>query len=145
MSKSYIPPNRHALSAYLIVENADRLVQFVKDAFDAKEDHNIRRPDGKLLNAQLRIDDSTILIAEAYHGQGPFNASLYLYVPDVDAAYRRALDAGAISLAPPMDAFYGDRSCGVQDPVGNHWWIAAYQETIAPDELQKRANQMFQA
>ena len=71
-------------------------------------------------------------------------SSLYLYVNDCDAAYKSALEAGAISLMEPKDQFYGDRSCGVKDPVGNHWFIATYKEDLSKDELDRRAREYVQ-
>lgn len=66
-------------------------------------------------------------------------SSIYLYVTDCDAVYKRALEAGATSLMEPKDQFYGDRSCGVKDPVGNHWFIATHKEDLTKEELYKRA------
>ncbi len=66
-------------------------------------------------------------------------ATLYLYVADVDATYRRALEAGATSLSAPADQFYGDRSAGVVDPTGNRWYIATRIEDLSRDELVRRA------
>jgi uncharacterized glyoxalase superfamily protein PhnB len=71
--------------------------------------------------------------------------TLYLYVPDIDAVYRRALDAGATSLVEPKDQFYGDRSAGVKDPVGNFWWVATHVEDVSPEELRRRAEAAFAA
>jgi len=64
---------------------------------------------------------------------------LYLYVDDTDATYQRALEAGATSLMEPADQFYGDRNAGVEDPTGNHWWIATHKEDVPPAELARRA------
>jgi uncharacterized glyoxalase superfamily protein PhnB len=69
----------------------------------------------------------------------PMPGSIYLYVHNTDAVYQRALQAGATSLTEPADQFYGDRTAGVQDPVGNRWWIATHQEDISPEELAQRA------
>ena len=68
----------------------------------------------------------------------PTPTSLYLYVPDADAVYRRAIEAGGVSVMEPADQFYGDRSGGVKDPVGNTWWIATHIEDVSPEEIRKR-------
>lgn len=65
-------------------------------------------------------------------------SSIYLYVPNIDATYRQALEAGAISLMEPADQFYGDRSAGVRDPFGNHWFIATHIEDVSAEELTRR-------
>jgi PhnB protein len=65
--------------------------------------------------------------------------SLYLYVPDTDAVYKRAMEAGGKSLMEPADQFYGDRNAGVVDPSGNYWWIATHVEDVPPEEMEKRA------
>ena len=67
--------------------------------------------------------------------------AIYLYVKDADATYKRALQAGATSLMEPTDQFYGDRSAGVKDPVGNYWWIATHKEDLSSEELRKRAEE----
>jgi PhnB protein len=67
--------------------------------------------------------------------------AIYLYVKDADATYKRALQAGATSLMEPADQFYGDRSAGVKDPVGNYWWIATHKEDLSSEELRKRAEE----
>jgi PhnB protein len=70
--------------------------------------------------------------------------SLHLYVNDADATYQRALQAGATSIMEPADQFYGDRSAGVQDTVGNRWWIATHREDVPPEELRRRADAFMQ-
>ena len=67
------------------------------------------------------------------------SGSIYLYVPDTDAVYQQALEAGATSVMEPADQFYGDRNAGVKDPSGNLWWIATHKEDVSPEELAKRA------
>jgi PhnB protein len=66
---------------------------------------------------------------------------LHLYVPDVDAVYKRAIEAGGKSVREPTNEFYGDRSSGVVDPAGNQWWIATHVEDVTPEEMEKRMKQ----
>lgn len=139
-----IPPGFHTITPYLIVRGAVDLIEFVKQAFAATEVHRTTRPDGSIAHAQLRIGDSAIEIAD---GQGDWSAmpcALHLYVPDADAVYAKALAAGAISTMDPATRFYGDREAGVQDPCGNHWFIATHLEEVPPDELARRAAEFLQ-
>jgi uncharacterized glyoxalase superfamily protein PhnB len=97
------------------------------------------RPDGVVMHAEVRIGDSMVMLSDGGGEWKPMPAVLYLYVPDADATYRRALDAGATSVQEPTTQFYGDRHGGVRDPSGNVWWIATRVEDVSPEELQKRA------
>jgi PhnB protein len=132
-----ISPN--TVTPYLTVQGAAKLIDFLKQAFEAKEIHCMTRPDGVIGHAEVRIGDSVVMMSEACGEWKPMPAMLYLYVEDVDAVYQRALEKGATSLREPMDQFYGDRSGGVQDPCGNHWHIATHKEDIPPEELARRA------
>ena len=93
------------------------------------------------MHAELKIGDSIIMIGEASGEWKPMPASIALYVENVDATYARALEAGATSIREPANQFYGDRSGGVKDLAGNHWWIATHIEEIPPQELRLRAEQ----
>jgi PhnB protein len=132
-----ISPN--TVTPYLTVQGAAKLIDFLKQAFEAKEIHCMTRPDGVIGHAEVRIGDSVVMMSEACGEWKPMPAMLYLYVEDMDAVYQRALEKGATSLREPMDQFYGDRSGGVQDPCGNHWHIATHKEDIPPEELARRA------
>ena len=83
------------------------------------------------------------MMGEPSEKWGPMPATLHLYVNDIDATYRRAIDAGANSVMEPADQFYGDRSAGVKDSSGNIWWIATHKEDVAPDEIMRRAEAQF--
>jgi uncharacterized glyoxalase superfamily protein PhnB len=140
MAVKPIPEGYHSVTPYLAVEGADKLLEFVKKAFDAVDAHEcMRRPDGTIQHAKVRIGDSIVMLAEASGPWKPRPSTLYLYVNDADATYRRALEAGATSLQEPATHFYGDRSAGVQDPTGNFWWVATHVEDVPPEELKRRA------
>ena len=83
------------------------------------------------------------MLSEGTDQHKPMQTMLYLYVPDVDASYRKALAAGGTKMKDPKDEFFGDRTAGVKDPAGNHWEIATHKEDVSPQELKKRAEQMF--
>jgi PhnB protein len=139
MAVKPIPDGYHSITPYLTVHGADRLIVFLKKAFQAKETERIERPDGTVAHAEVRIGDSVVMIGEAWGDHKHMPGAIYLYVDDVDLAYRRALEAGADSLMEPADQFYGDRNGGVMDPVGNRWWIATHVEEVSTDELRRRA------
>jgi PhnB protein len=134
-----IPEGYHNVTPYLVVPAVAKLIDFLKQAFDAREVHRIAMPDGAVMHAEVQIGDSRVMMGEARGDMKPIPAMLYLYVPDVDAVYERALRAGATSISKPADMFYGDRSGAVQDASGNHWWIGTHIEDVPPDELAKRS------
>ena len=140
-----IPEGYHSVTPHLINENASRLIEFLKQAFDAQELNRMSGPDGRVLRAEMQIGDSMLMIAEATGEWKAMPASLALYVPDADATYKRALDAGAVSLREPADQFYGDRSAGVKDLAGNHWWTATHIEDVPREELHLRAERWMKA
>lgn len=139
MAVKPIPEGYHSLTPYLIVEGVERLIEFLTTSFGASETHRSTAPDGRIMHCDLKIGDSHVMLAEA---SGPWPAmpgSIYFYTDDTDAAYRRAIDAGATSIMEPADQFYGDRNAGVKDPSGNMWWIATHIEDVDPDEVNRRA------
>ena len=134
-----IPDGYHTVTPYLIVEGVAGLIDFLKQAFDAVETERMPGPDGKVGHGEVRIGDSVVMMGEASGDWKPMPGSIYLYVNDTDATYKRALDAGATSVMEPADQFYGDRNAGVKDASGNMWWIATRKENVSPEELRKRA------
>jgi PhnB protein len=139
MSVQFKPDDYHTVTPYLIVQGAPKLLAFLKQVFDAKERFIMPGPDGGIGHAEVAIGDSVIMFADSSPRYGPRNAMLYLYVADVDATYKRALEAGATSVHEPADQFYGDRSAGVEDAFGIHWGIATHVEDVPPEEIEKRA------
>jgi PhnB protein len=135
-----VPDGYHTLTPYLVVDGAERIVQFMKDAFGAQFVFDpMKRPDGKIMHAELRIGDSVVMISDASERAKATSAMVHVYVPNVDAVYQKALTAGGTSVMEPADMFYGDRSGGVTDPAGNQWHIGTHVEDVSPAELQKRA------
>ncbi len=131
--------HRGTLTPYIAVNGIDGVMDFVRHVFDGEVVGTVlRHADGTVWNAHMRIGDSQIMLAEA-RGFGPHPAFLYTYVPNCDAAYAKALEAGAEGLMPPSDQFYGDRNAGVRDPAGNVWWLATHLEEVPADELHRRA------
>jgi PhnB protein len=140
-ASKWLPDGYHTVTPHLINENASRLIEFLKLAFDAEEINRLSGPDGRVMHAELKIGDSMIMIGEASVEWKSMPASIAIYVENADTTYKQALEAGAISLREPANQFYGDRSGGVKDLAGNHWWIATHIEDIPPEELRLRAEQ----
>jgi PhnB protein len=134
-----IPEGFHTVTPYLVVEGVPRLLEFLEAAFDAKDVHRTTLAGGRVMHAQLQIGDSMIMMGEAREGCPAMPRSIYLYVPDTDAVYRKAVAAGGTSLMEPADQFYGDRNAGVQDPCGNQWWIGTHVEDVDPEVIARRA------
>lgn len=113
------------ITPYLTVKKAEQLVEFVKQVFGGNE---VFRTTGSAggLHAEVTIGDSKLMIG-GYEAVEELPTALHVYVPDADAVYQRALDAGATSVEEPVDQFYGDREAGVKDPTGNVWWIATHK------------------
>jgi len=133
------PEGYHTITPYLTVSGVSKLIDFLKQTFDATETERMDLPDGSVRHAEVKVGDSMIMMGEADDPANAQTAALYVYVDDVDATYRRAVQAGAASLREPADMFYGDRGAGVRDASGNTWWIATHIEDVAPDELKRRA------
>ena len=125
MMKNYKPDGYNSVSPYFIVKGAQKLVDLLNEIFDAKELRRYEMPDGSIMHAQVYIGDSLVMMGEPTGDFGPMPGSIYLSVPDCDAVYKRALEAGAVSVMEPMDMQHaGQRYGGVKDPSGNVWWVA---------------------
>lgn len=129
MTVSFKPANYSTVSPYLIVDGADRTIQFLKDVFGAVEIRRFPDPSGRLMHAEVRIGDTVIMIADPAPPQWPAIPSfVHVYVPDVDDTYRRALEAGAVAVQEPLKKEDEDKRGGVKDAGGTTWWIATRVE-----------------
>ena len=133
-----IPEGFHAVTPYLVVNDVSKLIDFLQRAFGAEEIHRSLLPDGSIIHAEVKIGDSPVMMGQARDQWGPRPSTLYLYVQDVDALFRKAVEAGGKSLQEPKDQFYGDRSGGLEDPCGNQWWIATHIENVSHEESDRR-------
>jgi PhnB protein len=129
--KTYTPKGLNSVNIYMHPLRAEPVINFLKRAFGAKEIAKYASPDGVVHHAEIRVGDSVVEMGEAHGKYGPMPAMFYLYVPDCDAVYRRALAAGATSLAEPTDHPYGDRSGGVKDAFGNQWYSATHIKDVS--------------
>lgn len=124
MSSSHKPQGYPTVSPYLIVNGAARTIQFMLDVFDAVELRRFPHADGRLMHAEVRLDDSVIMLADPAPEWPPTGGQLHVYVRDVDATYRRALAAGGTSVQEPVKKADEDKRGGVKDPGGTTYWIA---------------------
>jgi uncharacterized glyoxalase superfamily protein PhnB len=140
MAVKPIPDGFHTVTPYMTVRSAEKVIAFLKAAFNAEIDHDpIKRPDGSVMHAHIKIGNSRVMIADESEMAKATPSTLYLYIPDVDMVYKRAVKAGGETIMEPTDMFYGDRSGGVKDPSGNSWFVATHIEDVAPTEIAKRA------
>lgn len=142
-----IPANYPRVSPYLCVDGAAAAIEFYRKVFGANERMRIGAPNGKIGHAELGIGASVIMLSDEYpemNVRGPkaiggTPVTVSVYVEDVDAVFDRAVKAGARSLQPVADQFYGDRSGQFEDPWGHKWSVATHIEDVAPAEMEKRA------
>lgn len=125
MDQSYKPQGYSSVSAYIVAEEAQRVIDFLSESFDAVPTRRYDLPDGSIMHAEVKIDDTVVMIADGGGEHPAFPVWLHIYVPDVDASYRRALAAGGRPVEEPRQREGDpDRRAGVKDPAGNTWWIA---------------------
>lgn len=125
MAVKPIPDGYHNVTPYLLVQDAGKLIDFLRAAFGADEMMRMPGEGGAISHAEVRIGDSIVMMGQPADGKA-MPAALYLYMEDCDAGYKRALQAGGESTEGPADQFYGDRRAAVKDPCGNTWWIATH-------------------
>lgn len=128
MSPTHKPASYSTVSPYLIVEGASGTIEFLTTVFGAVELRRYPDDDGRLVHAEVRIDDTVVMLADGVEAWPPLPAHVHVYVPDVDATYRRALEAGATSVQEPVRKDDPDKRGGVKDPGGTTWWIATRVE-----------------
>ncbi|MGD6742054.1 VOC family protein [Streptomyces sp. BH106] len=141
---------RNAVVAHIMIDGAAAALDFYTEAFGAKELFRLDGPDGRIVHAEVRIQDSTIMLGDA---EGPvFGAptllggttvGLHVFVDDVDALAQRAVAAGVELLQPPADQFHGDRTAVLRDPFGHVWVFLTHLEDLTPDEVARRARELF--
>jgi len=130
-----IPEGLHSVTPYLAGVGAAKLIDFMERAFDAKVEERFPRPDDpeKIMHSQILIGDSRIELGDVENVADARRFELHLYVDDADAVYEKAVAAGARTLHAPMDQPYGDREAGIEDPMGNYWYIATHGKEVRPE------------
>ncbi|HEX9291884.1 MAG TPA: VOC family protein [Anaeromyxobacteraceae bacterium] len=145
---SPIPPGVHTVTPNLVLEDCAKAMEFYKQAFGAKELMRMMSPDGRgIWHAEMRIGDSIIYLNDAMDRrapsrENPSSTMIWLYVPDCDAVFARAIEAGATSAMPLADMFWGDRSGMVIDPFGMPWGISTHVKDLSEEEM-RRAGEEF--
>lgn len=125
---SYKPDGYNSVSPYLIVDGASATIAFLRRVFGAVEIRRFPDPKGEIMHAEVRIDDTVVMIADGADGWPPVPSHVHVYVSDVDAAYKRALEAGATTVQEPVKKADADKRGGVKDAGGTTWWIATKVE-----------------
>jgi PhnB protein len=146
-----IPAGRHTVTPSLYVATAAKAIEFYKQALGAEELIRFPAPDGSIMYAEIRIGDSVIMLGDEmpdHGGRGPTSlggtpVSFVVYDQDVDAAWKRALDAGASVLVPLEGQFWGDRAGCIADPFGHQWWLAQHIRDLTPEEIRSNAEAFF--
>jgi uncharacterized glyoxalase superfamily protein PhnB len=127
MAGPYKPTGYTSVAPYLILNDAETTVAFLEQVLEGELLRRFDHPDGRIMHAEVRVDDTVVMMGNAPSGMATPEAHVHVYVPDVDAAYARALDAGATSVQEPMQKDDPDRRCGVRDPGGTTWWLGTMQ------------------
>jgi PhnB protein len=136
-----IPDGYTTVTPWLICKDTVRLLDFVRQAFDAEETARVHNEDGSIGHAEAVIGNAVVMMFDARPEWPDTPGFLRLYVEDADAVYRQALAAGASSVTEPTELFWGDRVGRVRDPLGNVWWIQERSFEPDPEELARRATQ----
>ena len=134
-----IPDGYQTVIPYLIVPDPAAGGRVPQRAFAATEMHRMKQPSpARSGTPRSRSATRSIMMGQARGEWPPMPCGIYLYVDDTDAAYARALEAGATTVMAPADQFYGDRNAGVKDAAGNLWWMATHVEDVSPEEMKRR-------
>lgn len=146
-----IPEGYEGATPYLIVNDAAGAIEFYKKAFGATELMRFAEPGGKIGHAEIKIGPALVMLADEYpdmdirgpRAYGGTPVKISLFVPDVDAFAKKAVDAGATFIRPVEDQFYGDRSGMLEDPYGHVWNVATHKEDVSPEEMHRRFKAMM--
>ena len=146
-----IPEGFHTITPHLVVRDATKAVEFYKQAFGAEVAGMSLGHDGKVMHASVKIGDSFLMLNDEFPewqvlsplSVGGSSVTIHIYVEDVDAAFQRAVSAGATVTMPLQDQFWGDRYGKLTDPFGHRWSMAARKEEPSPEEVQRRSEAFF--
>src|SRR5437867_10095296 len=153
MAVQPIPEGYNTVSPYLAVDDAAKAIEYYKKAFGAEETVRMNGPDGRIGHAELKIGDSHLMLSDPFPQAsttppkelGGTSASVFIYVEDVDAVVKKAVDAGATITTEITDQFWGDRFGSITDPFGHSWSIATHIEDVPPEEMEQRAKEAMAA
>jgi PhnB protein len=153
MAAEPIPEGTPTLTPYLAVEDAAQAIEYYEKAFGAKERNRMEAPGGAIAHAELEVGDSVVMLSDALpefstrppRELGGTSVSVLMYVEDVDAVVKQAVDAGATVLREVADQFWGDRMGNIKDPFGHVWSVATHVEDLTPEEIGERAREAMAA
>jgi len=153
MATQPIPEGYNTVSPYLAVDDAAKAIEYYKQAFGATERVRMDAPGGKIGHAELEIGDSLVMLSDPFpqasttppNELGGTSTSIFMYVENVDAVVKQAVDAGATVTMEVADQFWGDRFGSITDPFGHSWSIATHVEDVPPEEMAKRAKEAMAA
>ena len=145
MAVKAIPEGYHSITPYLVCKDAAKAIDYYTKVFGATETVRMPGPNGRIMHAEVKIGNSMLMLSDenpergavAPSGKGR-SQSVMLYIENVDAVFKRAVEAGAKSIMEPSDQFWGDRMGNLEDPFGHQWAIATHKEDVTPDEMEKR-------
>lgn len=146
-----IPKGYHTVTPSIVVKGAAGAIDFYRKAFGAEELMRFPGPDGSIMHAEIRIGDSVVMLGDEMPEQGGRSpksiggtpVSFFVYKENVDAAWKQAVDAGAKTIMPLADQFWGDRTGCLEDPYGHRWWLAQHVQDLTPEEMQRNAEAFF--
>jgi len=153
MGTKPIPEGYNTVAPYLAVEDAAQAIEYYTRAFGAKERTRMQGPDGKIAHAEVEIGDSVVMLSDPFpqfaarppKELGGTSVSVFMYVEDVDAVVKQAVDAGATITVEVADQFWGDRFGTITDPFGHVWGIATHVEDVPEEEMAERAKEAMAA
>ena len=148
---NYKPDGYHSVTPYLAIRDARGAIDFYKRAFGAEQLFSLDMPDGKIAHAEIKIGDCVLMLSEENEQWGNRSPQsiggspifLMIYVPDVDAAFKKALAAGGAQVKAVENQFYGDRSGTLKDPYGFQWTLATHIEDVSQEEVARRMAEMM--
>ncbi len=149
-----VPKGLHTITPHLVVRDATKAIEFYRKAFGAETVGKVHyTPDKKVMHAELQIGNSVLFLADEFPEMGGCSASpqtlggspvtLNIYTENVDQLFNRAVSAGATVTMPLKNEFWGDRYGQVKDPYGHSWSLGQHVEDVAPEELERRARDIF--
>lgn len=141
VTPNYVPREYKTINVMLVVKDAHKALKFYNNAFGAEIIMKLEDPNGKVIHAEMKIDDTIIMLGEGEPGDGS-GIILQIYTGDAEALFESAVMAGATEVFPIEEQFYGDRAGRVKDPFGHQWIISTHIEDVSSRELQKRFNEL---
>lgn len=142
VTPNYVPREYKTINVMLIVNDAHKALKFYNNAFGAEVNMKLEDPSGKIIHAEMKIEDTIIMLAEG-ENTGESGIILQIYTGDAEALFESAVMAGATEVYPIEEQFYGDRAGRVKDPFGFQWIISTHIEDVTSKELQKRFNELY--